>query len=132
MEINKRIEADTILIAELNLCQLRLLPDELDWFVLVPKRKNITEIHQLDPADQGLLIKEISFVSRALENYGSSESLNIGALGNIVSQLHIHIIGRRTSDRAWPGAIWGTKSTEKFDEKRIQMWISCFKNPNSM
>jgi diadenosine tetraphosphate (Ap4A) HIT family hydrolase len=127
MKINERILADTVLITDLDLCQVRMMRDELDWLMLIPKREDKTEIHHLNKLDQMKLMEEISFCSNILEENGCLDNLNIGAIGNIVSQLHIHIIGRRHDDRAWPNTIWGTKTTEPFDEARVVKWKSYFK-----
>lgn len=123
--LNSRIENDSVLIKDLDLCQLRLLKDqELDWFLLVPKRASIFEIYELDQADQLMLLEEINYVSRKLVDLTSPDKLNVAAIGNIVSQLHIHIIARFKSDRAWPNTVWGTKSIEQFDESKINYWQS--------
>lgn len=129
MKINERLAADTILIKDLELCELRLLKDELDWFVLVPKRESITEIYELDKKDQAVLLDEINFVSLKLKEIGNPDKINIGAIGNVVSQLHIHIIGRFKTDRAWPNTIWGTESTAKFDMEKVEFWSKNF-NPS--
>jgi diadenosine tetraphosphate (Ap4A) HIT family hydrolase len=124
VKINERILLDTVFLIELELCQVRLMRDELDWFMLLPMRDKITEIHQLSPEDQLQLMKEVSYISQLLESKGIVDKINIGAIGNIVSQLHIHIVGRTTRDRAWPNTIWGTKTTRPFNEERVHYWLS--------
>lgn len=88
-----------------------MLPDsENPWCVLVPPVADRSELHQLSEAQQQLLLKDINRVSATLEIEFKPDKLNIGALGNIVPQLHIHIICRYQTDRAWPNPIWGTKT----------------------
>ena len=77
------------------------------WLMLVPRRANISEILDLDEADRQQLFKETMQAAEALRSVSKPEKLNIGALGNIVRQLHVHIIGRFESDPAWPGPVWG-------------------------
>lgn len=107
--IHPRLEEDTILLGELDLCEVRLMPDSSNpWVVLVPKRADIKEIHELTDGEQGTLIYEISTISSKLTELFAPDKINVGALGNMVPQLHIHIICRYQNDRAWPNAIWGT------------------------
>lgn len=127
-ELNERLAADSILIKNLNLCELRLMKDgELDWFILVPRRADIIEVTDLEEEDVTLLWNEIQVVTRALKAYAKLDKVNIGMIGNIVSQLHIHIIGRKKDDRAWPNVIWGTKASLDFDESKLTFWKSKFK-----
>ncbi len=122
MKINERIEKDSEFLKTLNLSELRLLKDgELDWFVLIPLRENMIEWCDLPMEDQVELTREIDFLSKSLKELGY-DKVNIGSLGNIVSQLHIHVIGRRKSDRAWPAPIWGTQSLEEFSQARVEFW----------
>lgn len=112
--LHPTLKKDLIEICDLKLCKLMLLPDtENPWAVLIPKLDEIREMHQLTREDQIQLMDEINEISLFFEESFSPEKLNIGALGNMVPQLHIHIIARYSSDRAWPGAIWGTKSNKE-------------------
>lgn len=123
--LNSRIENDSVLIKDLDLCQLRLIKDgDLDWFLLIPKKNDIFEIYELDESDQLLLLYEINHVSKLLVDTKTPDKLNVAAIGNIVPQLHIHIIARYKDDRAWPNPIWGTNSKKTFDESNIQFWQS--------
>lgn len=117
MTLHPTLEADTHPIAELELCELRLMDQSLfPWVILVPKNENITEIIDLSDADQQLLIQEISQVSRALKQLTHAEKLNVAALGNVVPQLHIHIIARFANDAAWPAPVWGHHITPYCNE----------------
>jgi diadenosine tetraphosphate (Ap4A) HIT family hydrolase len=77
------------------------------WLILVPARRNIREIYELEPADRALLIEEVALASRVIVDLYKPDKLNIGSMGNLVPQLHIHIIGRFHNDRVWPGPVWG-------------------------
>lgn len=123
--IHPRLEADTILIKDLELCELRLLKDgDLDWFVLIPKREGVEEWTDLNMVEQHQLNLEINLcVGLLKENLPNMTKVNIGALGNIVRQFHLHIIARYEVDRAWPNAIWGTKMKNEFLPERAQFWM---------
>ena len=114
-EIDARLEKDSLFIADLALSRLYLKNDkENPWFVLVPRKINATELIDLNLEEQCLLMKELSLVSNFLKLNNRPFKINIGALGNIVRQLHIHIIARYESDRAWPDGLWGTSPKEFF------------------
>jgi len=89
------------------------------WFILVPDREAITEIHQLDEADQQQLMRESVLLSRALETAFTPDKLNIAALGNIVPQCHIHHIVRYRSDAAWPAPVWGRVPLKEYSEDAL-------------
>jgi diadenosine tetraphosphate (Ap4A) HIT family hydrolase len=78
------------------------------WVVLVPQRAGLCEIFELASADRALLIEETAGVAQALQRVTSAAKINVGALGNIVRQLHIHVVARRPDDAAWPGPVWGS------------------------
>jgi diadenosine tetraphosphate (Ap4A) HIT family hydrolase len=127
MEIDKRILKDSVFLKRLDLCELRLLKDgDCSWFVLVPLRENVVEWIDLSAADQRLLTTEIDFVCQTLKRFDKPDKINIGALGNMVPQLHIHIIARYKGDRAWPGAIWNTKSKKSYQDYMSDIWIKRF------
>ncbi len=123
MLLDPRIEESSSFLCELAVSELRLQKDgELDWFILIPKRANLTEWTDLTLDEQRELTSEIDFACRLLKAHGIVHKLNIGALGNIVSQLHIHIVGRLIADRAWPGPIWGTKTDKQITCEREKFW----------
>ncbi len=102
------LAADTVEAARWPLCRVLLAKDSrYPWLILVPQRAEMTEIHRLDPADQSQLMTEITRASRALETLHTPDKINVAALGNMVPQLHIHIVARFRTDAAWPGPIWG-------------------------
>src|SRR5258708_3753625 len=102
-----RIAADSTFLIPLELSDLRLMNDaRYPWLLLVP-RVTATEIIDLDPGDRTRLLDEIAEVSAALREATGCDKLNVAALGNVVRQLHVHIVARFTTDAAWPKPVWG-------------------------
>ncbi len=101
---------DTHLVTEWNLCQVLLMNDKTyPWLILVPRVPGVAELHDLDEASQVQLMLEMTQCSKALAAEYQPRKMNVGALGNIVNQLHLHIIARFEDDPAWPGPIWGVQ-----------------------
>ena len=106
--LDARLAADTIPIGELALCAVLLMGDaRFPWFILVPRRTGVSELTDLSDADATALMQEIRVAARVLNEMAQPDKLNLGALGNVVPQLHVHVIGRFRSDPAWPGPVWG-------------------------
>ena len=106
--LDPNLEADTHPIGELHLSQLLLMDDaRFPWLILVPRIAGARELIDLDEGDQRSLLGEISAVGRAFEALLRPDKLNIAALGNVVPQLHVHLIARYTTDAAWPKPVWG-------------------------
>jgi diadenosine tetraphosphate (Ap4A) HIT family hydrolase len=107
--LHERLAADTVPVGDFMLCRVLLMRNRLfPWLILVPRRMGAVEIHRLAPADQVQLTHETSAAAQGLEQIFAPHKINIGALGNVVSQLHIHVIARRLDDPAWPGPVWGS------------------------
>ncbi len=126
-ELDSRLATDSVLIADGPLSQIRLMNDDrFPWIVLVPRVSGASEWIDLNGDQQRLLLAEINQISRHLKQKPGVAKLNIGALGNIVPQLHIHIVGRREGDAAWPGPVWGTGPAQRFDPEvlaeRVEIW----------
>ncbi|MCL5797074.1 MAG: HIT domain-containing protein [Gammaproteobacteria bacterium] len=101
--LDPRLEQDSIFITDLPLCQVRLENvRNFPWLILVPRVDNLTEVHQLSVEQQAQLMDESSRCAQALNQCFALDKINVGALGNVVSQLHWHVVGRRTDDDAWP------------------------------
>lgn len=114
-ELHPRLAADTVEVCRLPLSRVLLMDDaRFPWLILVPERTGARELHRLDPADRARLMDEIVRASTALEALFSPDKLNVGALGNLVPQLHVHVIARRVGDAAWPGPVWGHGSREPY------------------
>jgi len=109
-KVSKKFLKDSHLIAELKLCNVRLINNsKFPWIILIPKRKNITDIFQLKRKDQNLLIQEIVHTSKIMKKIFKAFNLNVEKIGNVVSQLHIHIIARSKKDSSWPLSVWVVK-----------------------
>ncbi|MGY6709320.1 MAG: HIT domain-containing protein [Rhizobiaceae bacterium] len=106
--LDPRIEGDSRPVMWLGLCELRVQDDcRWPWLVLVPQRADITEMHDLTPLDQAMLTFETAMVAKALKAATGCFKINIAALGNVVPQLHVHIIARNEGDTGWPGPVFG-------------------------
>jgi diadenosine tetraphosphate (Ap4A) HIT family hydrolase len=106
--LDPRLAADTIPVVELPLSAVRLMRDaSYPWLVLVPRRAGLAEIVDLAAAERGELMAEIALASEALRAVAPCDKLNVAALGNVVRQLHVHVVARRTADPAWPKPVWG-------------------------
>lgn len=106
--LDPRLQNDTFYLGDFPLSALLLMNDRTyPWLILVPRRPNIREIFQLDPADQQQLLRESSGLAATLSSVFRGDKLNIAALGNIVAQLHLHHIVRYRTDPAWPAPVWG-------------------------
>jgi diadenosine tetraphosphate (Ap4A) HIT family hydrolase len=113
--LHPRLEADTLELAELPLCSVRLMNDaRFPWLILVPRRAGVSEIAELDPWDRQALMEEIARTSQALRQVVATDRINVAALGNIVPQLHVHVVARREDDTAWPGPVWGSGPAQPY------------------
>ncbi len=113
--LHPRLAQDSITIGHFPLCRLLLMDDaQYPWFILVPMREEISEIHQLSAQDRAVLSEESATLSTAMSSAFKADKMNIASLGNIVPQLHIHHIARFTSDPTWPDPVWGRKLPEPY------------------
>jgi len=123
--LDERLERDGIPIASIGLCQMRLMNDRRwPWLILIPQRADVTEVFELTPLDQTMLTFETNMVATALKKVTGAEKINIGALGNIVRQLHVHVIARREGDPNWPGPVWGIGKAEPWPEVEHQAFAA--------
>ena len=112
-----RLEADTHLVCDWPLCRVLLMNDaRYPWLVLVPRQDNLTEITDLAAADRAILMEEIARAGAIVRNRPGVTKLNVGALGNLVPQLHIHVVGRHAGDPAWPGPVWGHSPAQPYTD----------------
>ena len=122
-KVNKRFLEDSYFITKLNLCSVRLINNsKFPWIILIPNRKNITDITELNSNDQILLMKEIVHCSKLIKKIFKTKKLNVEKIGNIVPQLHIHIIARYKQDSSWPLSVWvikGKPYTKKLLEENL-------------
>lgn len=134
-ELDKILKKDTFFVHDMELCQLLLLNNQhYPWLVLVPKRADKTEIFELSEKDQILLSREVNKISKMSKEIFGADKINIAAFGNVVSQLHIHIIARYKNDRVFPDPVWLDKEKKEYlndDEKeiikKINSWLTLSK-----
>jgi len=109
-KISKHFLKDSYHIVDLKLCSVRLIDNSrFPWVILIPKRKKISDIFQLNKKDQSLLMDEIVHISKIMKKTFRAFNLNIEKIGNVVPQLHIHIVARRKKDITWPLSVWVIK-----------------------
>jgi len=113
--LHERLAADTAAVCDLALSTVRLMNDRaFPWLILVPRREGVRELTDLSTADRALLMEEIAACETALQALFQPDKLNVGALGNMVPQLHVHVVARFIYDRAWPGPVWGSGAAEAY------------------
>ena len=126
-KINKKFHNSSHYITDLKLCLLRLHDNiRFPWVILIPKRKNISDISELNSKDQILLMKEIVKVSKIMKKLFKTNKLNVEKIGNVVSQLHVHIIARKKKDRTWPLSVWVVKG-KNYSKKDLRIILEKFK-----
>ena len=126
--LHPQLQKDTVDIGDLPLSRVLIIKDaHYPWLLLVPRREDITEIIDLDEVAQAQLMAEIARVGRALKEVTKCDKLNVAALGNVVPQLHVHIIARRTTDAAWPRPVWGVMPPLAHDPEELQLFISALR-----
>jgi diadenosine tetraphosphate (Ap4A) HIT family hydrolase len=107
-QLDARLAADTVFVAEWDLCRVLLMDDaQFPWLVLVPRREGLAELDDLAERERAQLMREITHAMKVLRGVVECDKLNVGVLGNIVRQLHVHVVARREGDAAWPGPVWG-------------------------
>lgn len=120
-KVDPELEKNSFLVAEMELSELYVKNDkENPWFVLVPRKVSACELVDLTHEEQCILMEEITIVSEFLKSYYQPFKINIGALGNIVRQLHVHVLARFENDRAWPQALWGTTPEVFFEQLELE------------
>ncbi len=126
-QLQTRLAADTFPIADWKLSRVLLMNDRrYPWVVLVPRRVGAVELFDLVEDDRTVLMQEIADASARLK--GDAAKINVGALGNLVSQLHVHVVARSPGDPAWPGPVWGHSKPVPYDEDEREALIWKFVN----
>ncbi|HVP83146.1 MAG TPA: HIT family protein [Rhizomicrobium sp.] len=122
--LHPRLEADTAFIADFALSRVLAMNDaRYPWLILVPRREHLSEIHDLAAADRATLIEEIARAGDALKTFSKAAKINVGALGNLVPQLHIHIVARHSGDAAWPGPVWGQGTPVPYEPEALKAFV---------
>ncbi len=123
-ELHPKLREDSLRVGELLLCDLRLVNDcRFPWCLLVPRIPDITELHHLPTAHRQSMMSELEILSKYLLEHTSATKINVAALGNMVPQLHIHVIGRHPADPAWPNSVWAAGSAENYKKADAQALI---------
>ncbi len=118
--LDSRLQQDTLLVGDFPLCRLLLMNDrQYPWFVLVPRREDVSELFQLDAGDQLALWQETTGLAELLKDTFAADKMNVATLGNMVSQLHMHVIVRRRDDAAWPAPVWGKHAAQPYSEEQV-------------
>ena len=126
-KVNKNFLKSSYYITNLKLCSVRLINNKkFPWIILVPNKRNVTDITELNKKDQFLLMEEIVFCSKLMKKIFKTNKLNIEKIGNIVSQLHIHIIARNKKDSSWPLSVWVVKGNE-YSKKTLEKTVKKLK-----
>ena len=126
--LHPQLERDCLVVGELKLCRVLLMNNRsFPWVILVPMVENAEEITDLTAKERTVLMQEISLVSKKLQAHTDAHKMNVAALGNMVRQLHVHVIARYESDAAWPNPVWGVGG-EKYDEKDAKQCVKMLKN----
>jgi diadenosine tetraphosphate (Ap4A) HIT family hydrolase len=121
MDLHPTLARDTVEVARLPLCRVLLMKDRrFPWLILVPERESAREIHELPAADRAELIEEIARAGEVLERLFRPDKLNVGALGNVVPQLHVHVVARFAADPAWPGPVWGSGAAVPYADDELE------------
>ncbi len=122
-KLHPRLEADTAFVADWPLCRVLVMNDaRYPWLILVPRRE-ATELHDLNERDRAMLIEQIARTSEKLKTLTNAAKINVGALGNLVPQLHIHIVARNPGDAAWPGPVWGQGTRVPYAPEVLQDFV---------
>lgn len=126
--LHERLEADTVFVTDWPLCRVLLMNDATyPWLVLVPRRHGVSEIHELDVGDRQTLVEEIADASRRLQNHCKAHKMNVAALGNVVPQLHVHVVARFAEDAAWPKPVWGVVPGRTYDADALAATLAALK-----
>lgn len=120
--LDERLKNDTCLMGDLPLCRVFLMNDSrYPWLILVPRQTDISEVFQLSAPQQQTLWQETTQVAHALNTLFAADKMNIATLGNVVNQLHMHVVARMRNDAAWPAPVWGKGTAEPYSAEQIQL-----------
>lgn len=120
-QLDIRLKNDTLRIGSFELSEVLLIKDSnYPWVILVPHVEGITEIYQLTESEQTILLQESSFVAQKMHQYFHADKMNIAAIGNMVSQLHLHHVARYETDITWPNPVWGAKPAKPYQQDELK------------
>ena len=126
--LDPRLAADAAHVCDLPLCRVLLMNDaRFPWLILVPRLPDLAEINDLAASERGTLMEEIATCANILREVAPSDKINVGALGNIVRQLHVHVVARVEGDAAWPGPVWSSGAAKPYDDNWRQGMIDALR-----
>ena len=126
--LHPQLAADTVPVCDLALSRLLVMNDaNFPWLILVPWRAGAKEVFDLDLADSIMLFKEVGFVSNALKRETQCDKLNLAAIGNVVAQLHIHVVARRRDDAVWPKPVWGALPRREYKANAMERFVGAIR-----
>jgi diadenosine tetraphosphate (Ap4A) HIT family hydrolase len=126
--LHPQLHADTAPVCDLALSRVLVMNDaNFPWLILVPRRAGVTEIFDLG-AEQVTLLNEMSLASRALKEITQCDKLNVAAIGNVVPQLHVHIVARRNDDALWPKPVWGTAPPRAYEPGALEHFTAAIRD----
>jgi diadenosine tetraphosphate (Ap4A) HIT family hydrolase len=126
--LHPQLAADTVPVRDLPLSRLLAMNDaNFPWLILVPRRAGVSEMIDLG-AEQALLMDEIALVSHALKDETRCDKLNVAAIGNVVPQLHVHIVARRKNDAVWPKPVWGALPRREYAPALLESFIAVIRD----
>jgi diadenosine tetraphosphate (Ap4A) HIT family hydrolase len=118
--LDSRLQQDTVPVGDFPLCRLLLMNDaHYPWFILVPRREDVSELFQLDADDRQVLWQETTQLAEMLKDTFAADKMNVATLGNVVSQLHMHVVVRRREDAAWPAPVWGKHPAQPYSDEQV-------------
>ncbi|MDX5366091.1 MAG: HIT family protein [Alphaproteobacteria bacterium] len=124
-ELHERLAADTVLVTDLALCRVLLMNDRrFPWLILVPRRPGLRDFDDVAGAEKADFHAEIDLASAVLREATGAEKMNVAALGNMVPQLHVHVIARFAGDAAWPGPVWGVGQADPYQPDEAKGLVS--------
>ncbi|MDG1580229.1 HIT domain-containing protein [Pseudomonas sp. GOM6] len=119
--LDPRLQQDTLVLGDFALCRLLLMNDSsYPWLILVPRREAVSEVFQLAADEQQLLWRETTLLAETLKDAFVADKLNIATLGNVVSQLHMHVVVRHRDDAAWPAPVWGRQPAVPYSQEQLR------------
>ena len=128
-KLDEQLANDTVKVGDMPLSSVLLMNDSrFPWAILVPRREGLIELHDMIETDRNRLMSEAVTVSAALQKLTGASKMNIAALGNVVRQLHVHVIARNTDDDAWPRPVWGVGTPAPYDESEAQACAAALKD----
>jgi diadenosine tetraphosphate (Ap4A) HIT family hydrolase len=126
--LHPQLAADTVPVCDLSLSLILAMNDaDFPWLILVPRRARTRDMIDLG-SEQGLLMDEIATVSRALKDETRCDKLNVAAIGNVVPQLHIHVVARRVGDLLWPKPVWGATAGRRYEAATLAQFATAIRN----